>query len=46
VFGIAQTDPITYVSTIAVLVAIATLASWWPARRATRIDPLVAMRSD
>ncbi|MGE5815541.1 MAG: FtsX-like permease family protein, partial [Acidobacteriota bacterium] len=42
--GVQPTDPLTFVITAAVLVAIAVLASYIPARRAMRIDPLVALR--
>jgi len=42
--GVQPTDPITFVLTAAVLVCIAVLASYFPARRAMRIDPLVALR--
>lgn len=38
-------DPVTYVAVALGLTAIALLASWIPARRATRIDPMVALRS-
>jgi predicted permease len=44
--GLATTDPKTYVSVAALLGIAAFLASYLPARRATRIDPLVALRMD
>ena len=45
-FGIERTDPATLVVTAATLVAIAVAASCVPALRATRVDPLLAMRSE
>jgi ABC-type antimicrobial peptide transport system permease subunit len=42
--GVQPTDPVTFVFTAAVLIGIAVLASYFPARRAMRIDPLVALR--
>jgi predicted permease len=43
-FGIAPEDPLTLVTTAAVLVAAVLAASWLPARRAARVDPVSAMR--
>jgi putative ABC transport system permease protein len=43
-FGITATDPLTFAVVALVLAAIGAIASYLPARRATRIDPLVALR--
>jgi putative ABC transport system permease protein len=45
-YEVKPTDPGTIALVVAVLVSIALLASWVPARRATRVDPLVAMRPE
>jgi predicted permease len=45
-FGIAPGDPLTYLVAPLTLLGMAALATWIPARRATRIDPMTALRGE
>lgn len=45
-YGITPTDPLTFASAIAFLGAIALLATYIPARRATRVPPMIALRPE
>jgi putative ABC transport system permease protein len=46
VYGVSTTDPLSFVGVIFVLVAVALLASWFPARRATSVNPVDVLRGD
>jgi predicted permease len=45
-YGVAATDPVTFASVAALLSFIALIACWAPARRASRVDPIVVLREE
>jgi ABC-type antimicrobial peptide transport system permease subunit len=46
VFGVGVLDPLSVAAAAGTVVAVAVLASWWPARQATRVEPMTAMRAE
>ena len=44
--GLSATDPLSFIATALVFLLVSVLASWLPARQATRVNPVIAMRLD
>ncbi len=45
-FGVGAFDPMTFISIVLLVSVVAFLAAWLPARRATRVDPIIALRTE
>jgi putative ABC transport system permease protein len=45
-YGVAAWDPITFASITMLIACVAFLACWLPARRAARVDPVIALHAD
>ena len=45
-YGVSPTDPVTFIMVALILIAVAALASHIPVRRAARVDPMLALRTE
>ncbi len=45
-FGVGASDPATFAGIVILVSAVAFIAAWVPARRATRVDPIIALRAE
>jgi ABC-type antimicrobial peptide transport system permease subunit len=45
-YGVQPTDPLTFIGVAGIVLLAATVATWLPARRASRIDPMIALRNE
>jgi predicted permease len=45
-FGVGASDPVTFISIVLLVSVVAFIAAWLPARRATRVDPIIALRAE
>ncbi len=45
-FGVGATDPLTFGGIVLLVSVVAFLAAWFPARRASRVDPIIALRAE
>ncbi len=45
-YGLRPSDPLSFAGAVVLLLAIAMLAGWWPARKASRLDPMAALRHE